>query len=104
MCCTLTGLWYGQEKLKYAALLILIECCTVNICAADIFWKVISLYPKRYTSADSMWLRFCFTVPPTTFCPFITDPFLGSLALSYNSQRLFMSHLPPPTRYWYNPL
>jgi hypothetical protein len=32
---TFTGLWYGQEKLGYPALLILLECCTINFCAAD---------------------------------------------------------------------
>jgi hypothetical protein len=33
---TLTGLWYGQEKLEYPALLIVLECCRRNNCAADI--------------------------------------------------------------------
>jgi hypothetical protein len=46
---TLTGLWYGQEKLGYPALLILLECRTRNICAADISWKVISLWLNGYT-------------------------------------------------------
>jgi hypothetical protein len=46
-----TGLWYGQEELGslgYSALLILLECCTINICAADISQKVISLQLKGY--------------------------------------------------------
>jgi hypothetical protein len=49
ICSTLTGLWYGQEKLGYPALLILLECCTINICASDISWKVILLQLKGYT-------------------------------------------------------
>jgi hypothetical protein len=43
-----TGLWYGQEVLAYPALLIVLECCTINICAADISQKVISLQLKWY--------------------------------------------------------
>jgi hypothetical protein len=42
-CNTLTGLWYGQEELGYPVLLIQLECCTINICAAEISQKVISL-------------------------------------------------------------
>jgi hypothetical protein len=49
ICSALTGQWYGQEKLEYPALLIPIECCTINICATDISWKVISLQLKEYT-------------------------------------------------------
>jgi hypothetical protein len=33
---TLTGLWYGQDEFGYPALLILLECCTINFCAAVI--------------------------------------------------------------------
>jgi hypothetical protein len=44
-----SGLWYGQEELEYPALSIQLECCTVNICAADISCKVISLQPEGYT-------------------------------------------------------
>jgi hypothetical protein len=51
ICSTLTRLWYGQEKLGYPALLILVECCTTNICAAGISWKVISLQLKGYCHA-----------------------------------------------------
>jgi hypothetical protein len=51
-CFTFMGLWYGQEKLEDPALLILIECYTINICAADISWKVISLQLKEYTSTE----------------------------------------------------
>jgi hypothetical protein len=40
---TLIGLWYGQEELGYPALLILLECCTINICAAVICQKMFSL-------------------------------------------------------------
>jgi hypothetical protein len=36
ICNTLTGLWYGQEDLVYPALLIMLGCCTVKFCAADI--------------------------------------------------------------------
>jgi hypothetical protein len=36
ICSTLMGLWYGQEKLEYPTLLILLDCYTTNICAADI--------------------------------------------------------------------
>jgi hypothetical protein len=43
LCSTLAGLWYGQEEFVYPAQLILLECCAINICAADISWKVISL-------------------------------------------------------------
>jgi hypothetical protein len=53
-CSTLTGLWYGQEKLGYPALLIQLECCAINIYAADISWKVISLQLKGYTLTSSM--------------------------------------------------
>jgi hypothetical protein len=48
VCSTLTGLWCGHEKLGYCALLILLECCTINICAAGISWKVISLQLQGY--------------------------------------------------------
>jgi hypothetical protein len=48
ICSTLTGLWYGQEKMGYSALLIMLECCTIDIRAADISWKVISLQLKGY--------------------------------------------------------
>jgi hypothetical protein len=36
ICNILTGLWYGQEDLVYPALLILLGCCTIKFCAADI--------------------------------------------------------------------
>jgi hypothetical protein len=49
VCYAFTGLWYGQEKLQYPALFIMLECCTRNIFAAEISWKVISLQVKRYT-------------------------------------------------------
>jgi hypothetical protein len=48
ICSTFTGLWYGQEKLEYPALLILLECYIINICVADISWKAISLQLKGY--------------------------------------------------------
>jgi hypothetical protein len=38
--------------LGYPALLILLECCTINICAADISQKVILLQLKGYTSIE----------------------------------------------------
>jgi hypothetical protein len=47
-----TGLWYGQEELGYPALLILLKCCTVNICAADISQKVIPLQLKWYALTE----------------------------------------------------
>jgi hypothetical protein len=47
-----TGLRYGQEELGYPALLILLGSCTVNICAADISQKVISLQLKEYTLTE----------------------------------------------------
>jgi hypothetical protein len=49
ICYNFTGLWYGQEQLGYPALLIWLESCTINICAADISQKVISLQLKGYT-------------------------------------------------------
>jgi hypothetical protein len=39
ICSTLTRLWYGQETLGYPALLILLQCCAINICASDISWS-----------------------------------------------------------------
>jgi hypothetical protein len=86
ICSTFTGLWYGQEKLECPALLILLECYTINICAADISRKAVSLQLKGYTSQqslNSMWFRYCFTVTPI----FITYIFLGTIALSYNTQK-----------------
>jgi hypothetical protein len=53
VCNTLTGLWYGQEELAYPAVLILLECCTINFCAADISQEVISLHLQGYTLTDS---------------------------------------------------
>jgi hypothetical protein len=47
-----TGLWYGQDELGYPALLILLECCTVNFCATVISQKVISLQLKGYTLTE----------------------------------------------------
>jgi hypothetical protein len=47
ICSNFTGLWYGQEDLGCHALLILLESCTINICAADISQKVISLQLNR---------------------------------------------------------
>jgi hypothetical protein len=46
------GLWYGQEELGCPALLILLECCTINICAVDISQKVISLQLKGYALTE----------------------------------------------------
>jgi hypothetical protein len=90
ICSTLTGLWCGHEKLGYHALLILLECCTINICAADISWKVILLQLKGYTRTE--WLRFS----PTTSYPFIMYPFLESLAFSLTPESDI--HVLPPTR------
>jgi hypothetical protein len=56
VCSTLTGLWYGQEMLGYVALLLLLQCCTINICAADVSRNVMSLQLKGYTSTE--W-QFC---------------------------------------------
>jgi hypothetical protein len=39
ICFILTGLWYGQEEFGYPAL-VLPEYCTINICGADISWKL----------------------------------------------------------------
>jgi hypothetical protein len=36
ICNTLIELLYGQEDLVYPALLILLGCCTIEFCAADI--------------------------------------------------------------------
>jgi hypothetical protein len=36
ICSTVTGFWYGQDELGYPALLILLECCIENFCAAVI--------------------------------------------------------------------
>jgi hypothetical protein len=52
ICCNFTGLWYGQEQLGYPALLILLESCSVNICAADISQKLISPQLKGYTLTE----------------------------------------------------
>jgi hypothetical protein len=49
---TLTGLWCGQEKLEYPSLSVLLECCIINRCAADIALKMIALYLKGYTSTE----------------------------------------------------
>jgi hypothetical protein len=46
---TYTGLWYGQAKLGYPALLILLESCAINIFAAKMSWEVISLQLKGKT-------------------------------------------------------
>jgi hypothetical protein len=48
-CNTLTGLCNGQEEVGYSALLILVECCTINFCASGIAQKVISLQLKGYS-------------------------------------------------------
>jgi hypothetical protein len=48
ICFTFTGLWCGQETLGYPALLILLECCAINICAANTSWQVISLHLKEH--------------------------------------------------------
>jgi hypothetical protein len=55
-----TGLWYGQEELEYSALLILLECYTINICAADISQKMISLQLKGYALTE--WQLFTYFV------------------------------------------
>jgi hypothetical protein len=47
-----TGLGCGHEKLGYHALLIRLECCTINICTADISWKVISLQQQGYIAIE----------------------------------------------------
>jgi hypothetical protein len=52
ICSNFTGLWYGQEELECHAILILLESCTINICAADISQKVISLQLKGYTLTE----------------------------------------------------
>jgi hypothetical protein len=52
ICSNFTGLWYGQEELGCDAIFILLESCTINICAADISQKVISLQLKRYTLTE----------------------------------------------------
>jgi hypothetical protein len=52
ICSTLTGFWYDQEKMGYPALLIPLECCTINIQAADISCKAISLQLKEYISTE----------------------------------------------------
>jgi hypothetical protein len=52
ICSTLTGRWYGLEKFGYPVLLILLDCCTINMCAADISWKVISLQLEGYTPTE----------------------------------------------------
>jgi hypothetical protein len=48
---TVTELWNGQEELEYPALLILLECCIINICAAFISQKVFSLQNPTAQSA-----------------------------------------------------
>jgi hypothetical protein len=89
ICCTLTELWYGQEELGYPALLIRLECCLINICAADISRKVILLQPKRYTWTD--WQFYVAQIlrhsHSHTSWPFIAYPFLQSFAFSCNSWR-----------------
>jgi hypothetical protein len=86
---TLTGLWYGQEKFGYPAPLILLECCTINICAADVSRKMSSLQLKGYTSTE--WqlpvAQILFHSHSHNLLSLHYIPFLGSLALSYNSQR-----------------
>jgi hypothetical protein len=52
ICSNFTGLCYGLEQLGYPALLIPLESCSVNICAADISQKVISLQLKGYTLTE----------------------------------------------------
>jgi hypothetical protein len=49
---TLTGLCFGEAKLEYPALLILLEFCIINIFAADISWKVILLQLKGHTPTE----------------------------------------------------
>jgi hypothetical protein len=79
-----------QEKLGYSALLILLEWSTINICAADIFWKVISLQLKGYTSTDWQFhVAQILLHSHSHNLLSITYPFLRSLALSYNSQKLY---------------
>jgi hypothetical protein len=46
VCSPFTGLCCGQEMLGYPALLILLERCGINICAANTSWKVITLHLK----------------------------------------------------------
>jgi hypothetical protein len=92
---TFTGLCYGQETLEYPALLIPLECCTRNISAADISCKVISLELKGYTWTEWQFhvAQTMLTVTPTISSPLITYPFLGSLALSCNSHRLYSYYI-----------
>jgi hypothetical protein len=52
ICSNLTVLWYGEEQLEYPALLILLESCSINICAADFSQKVISLQLKGYSLTE----------------------------------------------------
>jgi hypothetical protein len=42
-----TGIWYGQEEL-----LTQLESCSINICAAGISQKVISLQLKGFTLTE----------------------------------------------------
>jgi hypothetical protein len=49
ICSTFTRLCYVQEAVEYPALLILLECCTINILAADKSLKVISVQLKGQT-------------------------------------------------------
>jgi hypothetical protein len=45
-------MFYSYKESGNPALLILLECCTINVWAADISWKVISLQLKGYTSME----------------------------------------------------
>jgi hypothetical protein len=57
ICSNFTGLWYGQEQLGYPAQLIVIESCSINICAADISQKVVSLQLKGYTLTEWQYIK-----------------------------------------------
>jgi hypothetical protein len=52
ICCNFTVPYFGQEQLGYPAQLIVLESGTINICAADISQKVISLQLKGYILAE----------------------------------------------------
>jgi hypothetical protein len=69
--------------MQYLALLILIECCTGNIFAADISRKVISLPLKENTLTEWQFhVPQTAAVTPTPPVPSLHNPFLGSLVLN----------------------
>jgi hypothetical protein len=59
ICSALTGLCYGKEELGFPALLILLECCIINTCVADISqWFHYSWKGTHEQSGSSMCLSF----------------------------------------------